>query len=220
MGQQGFALGDVPETVLPWDTLESDFRRFAQQRPSGGYRGLLFDPPWDYANWSTAGNGKNAKNHYDCVPIGVLGTLPVSLLAARDAAVFCWATSPLLDRQIGCVKAWGARFIGIDTWAKGSPKSIVADDSWKAAFGPGYVRRGCAEFIILAAFGEPAWLNGCKSMRNIFFDAQREHSRKPDSQYERVEQSVPGPYCEVFSRSNRAGWAHFGNETGKFGEAG
>lgn len=199
-----------------------DFRQWARaNRPQGGCRGLLFDCPWSFDNYSAKGEAKNAKAHYDCVPMGELMALPVAEIAARDAAVFSWATSPLLDRQIACLKAWGCAYVACEAWFKGSKNSTgePGDESWKAAFGPGYVRRGSAEFILIGAFGEPAWLPGCRSLRNAFFDAQREHSRKPDCQYERVEQSVPGPYAEIFSRSNRAGWIHFGNQTGKFGEA-
>lgn len=190
-------------------------------RPQGGCRGVLIDSPWKFDNYSAAGEAKNAKAQYDCVDMETLRRLPVARVAARNAAVFSWATSPLLDQQIECLKAWGARFIGCEAWAKGSPNSSgeAGDDSWKAAFGPGYVRRGAVEFVLIGAFGKPDWLPGCRKLRNIFFDAQREHSRKPDSQYARVEQSVPGPYCEIFSRSNRPGWIHFGNETGKFGDA-
>lgn len=31
-----------------------------------------------------------------------------------------------------------------------------------------------------------------------------------------VEQLFSGPYAEVFSRANRAGWDSFGDEAGKF----
>lgn len=181
----------------------------------------MLDCPWSFDNYSELGEEKNAKAHYDCVPIEILKLLPIELIAAKNAAVFSWATSPLLDLQIECLKGWGCRFIGCETWVKGSRNSTgePGDESWKPNMGSGYVRRGCAEFILIGAFGEPTWLPGCRSLRNAFFDAAREHSRKPDSQYERVEQSVPGPYAEIFSRSNRKGWIHFGNETGKFGDA-
>lgn len=190
-------------------------------RPAGGCRGALIDCPWNFDNYSPKGEAKNAKAQYPCVSMVELKALPVARIMARNAAVFSWATSPLLDEQIECLKAWGCRYVACETWAKGSKNSIgePGDESWKAAFGPGYVRRICAEFVLIGTFGRPEWLAGCRSLRNAFFDAQREHSRKPDCQYERVEASVSGPYCEIFSRSNRAGWIHFGNETGKFGEA-
>jgi N6-adenosine-specific RNA methylase IME4 len=45
---------------------------------------------------------------------------------------------------------------------------------------------------------------------------RREHSRKPDEQYERIERLVAGPYLELFARQSRPGWDSWGNEVGKF----
>jgi N6-adenosine-specific RNA methylase IME4 len=201
--------------------LVEDLRAFAQARPAGGFRAILADPPWSFDNYSAKGEAKNAKARYDCVPMNVLEALPVALLAAKNCALFLWATSPLLNRQIDCMEAWGFRYLGFDAWCKGSPKSEgeAGDESWKPNMGPGYIRRGAAELVLFGAIGDPDWQPACRGMRNVFFDAVREHSRKPDAQYTRVEQSVPGPYLEIFSRTNRPGWTHFGNQTGKFGEA-
>jgi N6-adenosine-specific RNA methylase IME4 len=41
---------------------------------------------------------------------------------------------------------------------------------------------------------------------------KREHSRKPDEQYEIIEACSPGPYLELFARGNRNGWATWGNQ--------
>ncbi len=202
---------DLPFAFSAWAVLN---------RPAGGCRGLLIDPPWSFDNFSAAGEAKNAKAQYACASMGEIKAMPIARIAAKNAAIFLWGTSPLLDAQIECLKGWGACYIGCESWVKGSSASTgePGESSWKASFGTGYVRRGCAEFILIGAFGEPDWLPGCRKLRNAFFDPAREHSRKPDSQYDRVEQSVPGPYCEIFSRSNRHGWIHFGNETGKFGD--
>jgi N6-adenosine-specific RNA methylase IME4 len=205
---------------LPGDALIADFRGFAGQRPAGGYRAILADPPWSFDNYSAKGEAKNAKAHYSCVPMTILRALPVSLVAARNCALFLWATSPLLDQQIDCMQAWGFRYLGFDAWFKGSPKSAgePGDATWKPNMGPGYIRRGASELILIGAIGEPEWQPACRGMRNVLFDPAREHSRKPDAQYSRVEQSVPGPYLEIFSRTSRPGWSHFGNQTGFFGE--
>lgn len=41
---------------------------------------------------------------------------------------------------------------------------------------------------------------------------KREHSRKPDEQYDLVEACSPGPYLELFARYPRAGWHAWGHE--------
>ena len=41
---------------------------------------------------------------------------------------------------------------------------------------------------------------------------KREHSRKPDEQYELIEACSPGPYLELFARHPRPGWTVWGDE--------
>ena len=45
---------------------------------------------------------------------------------------------------------------------------------------------------------------------------RREHSRKPDEFYARVERYCTGPYIELFSRQRRPGWTAWGDELDKF----
>jgi N6-adenosine-specific RNA methylase IME4 len=39
---------------------------------------------------------------------------------------------------------------------------------------------------------------------------KREHSRKPDEQYDLIEACSPGPYLELFARGDRRGWSGWG----------
>jgi N6-adenosine-specific RNA methylase IME4 len=41
---------------------------------------------------------------------------------------------------------------------------------------------------------------------------KREHSRKPDEQYELIESCSPGPRLELFARGRRPKWASWGNQ--------
>lgn len=43
---------------------------------------------------------------------------------------------------------------------------------------------------------------------------KREHSRKPDEQYELIEACSWGPYLELFARGERKGWTVWGNQAG------
>ena len=47
---------------------------------------------------------------------------------------------------------------------------------------------------------------------NIIRTQKREHSRKPDEQYEIIESCSPGPYLELFARGQRPGWVQCGNQ--------
>ncbi|MGN6207903.1 MT-A70 family methyltransferase [Asticcacaulis sp.] len=41
---------------------------------------------------------------------------------------------------------------------------------------------------------------------------KREHSRKPDEQYDLIEACSPGPYLELFARGERKNWTVWGNQ--------
>lgn len=41
---------------------------------------------------------------------------------------------------------------------------------------------------------------------------KREHSRKPDEQYQLIESCSPGPYLEMFARYPRENWVVWGDE--------
>lgn len=41
---------------------------------------------------------------------------------------------------------------------------------------------------------------------------KREHSHKPDEQYDIIEACSPGPYLEMFARGTRPGWTYWGDQ--------
>ncbi|WP_371431361.1 MT-A70 family methyltransferase [Novosphingobium sp.] len=173
-----------------------------------GYGALLVDPPWRFSNYSTKGEAKNPVAHYECMTLADLRAMPVGQLAAPDCAMLMWATAPLLPEAVALMAAWGFTFKSAGAWAKQS------STGQKWAFGTGYCFRSAAEFFLLGTIGKPRIKS--RSVRNLIVAPVREHSRKPDDQYEMVEQLFDGPYAEVFSRANRAGWDSFGDEAGKF----
>lgn len=47
---------------------------------------------------------------------------------------------------------------------------------------------------------------------DLFAIRKREHSRKPDEQYELIEACSRGPFLELFARGTRPGWTYWGNQ--------
>ena len=47
---------------------------------------------------------------------------------------------------------------------------------------------------------------------NFLATRKREHSRKPDEQYEIIQACSSGPFLEMFARGTRKGWATWGNQ--------
>jgi len=55
-------------------------------------------------------------------------------------------------------------------------------------------------------------------VRELILAPRREHSRKPDEFYRRVEQYCEGPFADLFAREQRPGWDVWGDEVGRFTE--
>ena len=178
-----------------------------------GYRVILADPAWAFENYSEAGEGRNANQHYPTMTPDQVADLPVGHLAARDCALFLWVTDPLLDRGIEVLKHWGFRYTTVAfTWAK----RTSTDASWH--MGTGYYTRANPESCLLGIAGEMG-LPTSRAVRQLIVEPVREHSRKPDRIRPDIEALFDGPYVELFARSQRDGWDCWGNETGRFAEA-
>ena len=187
--------------------------QFAQLRPYGGFDVVLADPPWLFQNYSEAGEEKNANQHYPCMPIDEICAMPVEMLAAKDAALFMWATIPMLPEALRCVTAWGFTYKSLCPWVKQSRSGE------SLAFGPGYWWRAAAELLVFATRGEPsrADTKAARSIRNVIIAPVREHSRKPPDAHITAETWFPeARKIELFAREARKGWIAWGNETSKF----
>jgi N6-adenosine-specific RNA methylase IME4 len=53
-------------------------------------------------------------------------------------------------------------------------------------------------------------------VREFIVAPRREHSRKPDETYRRVEALCDGPYVELFARQQWPGWICVGDQSEKF----
>ena len=185
------------------------------------YGAIVADPPWTYENWSLKGTGRNAGNHYDCMPLDAIMALPVGHLAAPDCALFLWSTGPHMPAVIDVMRAWGFRFSGkAFCWGKRrrcADPDDRADEPGSWHMGMGYTSRANTEDCWLGLIGRPRRQDA--GVRELIIAPVREHSRKPDELYRRVERLYPGPYLDLFSRQRRAGWDAWGREVGRFADA-
>jgi len=173
--------------------------------PDKKYRVILADPPWAYKVWSDKGTGRSAEQHYSTMTAEGIRSLPVSGLAEKDCVLLMWATYPCLPQAFETMAAWGFTYKTVAfTWVKADTKMIPF-------IGLGHWTRSNAEICLLGTIGNPK--RRAKDVEQIILSPVREHSRKPDVQYDRIERLVEGPYCELFSRYPRPGWDRWGNET-------
>lgn len=115
--------------------------------PIGTYNIIYADPPWRYEQRTVQGA---AENHYPTMSIDELCALPVPELAAKDCALFLWATFPQLPEALQLIRTWGFRYKTVAfVWLKRNRKS----PSW--FYGMGYWTRSNAEICLLATKGKP-----------------------------------------------------------------
>lgn len=194
----------------------------------GGYRAICADPPWHFrartalqtSNWTSR---RDAEKHYPVMGIDDIAALPVGDLAARDAHLFLWITGPILveGKHLPILKAWGFRPSAIAfTWIKlkrsfnANQLRVLPTAEADLHVGLGLTTRKNAEFCLLARRGNAKRIS--KKVREVILAPVREHSRKPDEAYARIQEYCAGPYLELFARQDRPGWDSWGNEVGKF----
>ncbi|MBO6542320.1 MAG: hypothetical protein JJ939_16055 [Alphaproteobacteria bacterium] len=176
----------------------------------GGFAAIVADPPWSFKTWSgkTGTPHRTAKDHYSTMTVKDMHHLPVADVAAKDAALFMWVVDSHIDASIELAKAWGFAFKTCAfTWAK-------TTKTGKHMIGMGYWTRKQTEICLLFTRGKPS--RKSMGVRQLITAERREHSRKPDEMFERVEALVDGPYLELFARNQRPGWTVWGNQTNKF----
>lgn len=184
--------------------------------PSGHYRVIYADPPWTFATYSRKGKGRSPEAHYDCMTLDDIKALPVADWAADDCVLLLWTTDPLLEKAFDVVRAWGFTYKTVGFyWAKLQRNaSPLMFDGSSFFTGMGFWTRANPEPCLLATRGKPKRRSA--DVRKLVVSPRREHSRKPEEMYERIEALCDGPYLEMFARSSRPGWDSWGVEAGLF----
>lgn len=182
--------------------------------PSKRYRVIYADPPWTFATYSRKGKGRSPEAYYDCMSLEDIKALPVADWAADDAVLLLWTTDPLLEKAFDVIRAWGFTYKTVGFyWAKLNKVNGEAKFDERSFFtGLGFWTRANPEPCLLATRGRPK--RRAADVRKLVISPRREHSRKPDEVYERIEALCDGPYLEMFARSSRPGWDSWGTETG------
>lgn len=177
----------------------------------GTFGVVLADPPWSFKTFSGKGLAKSPQAHYSCMSLQDIKDMPVDQLAAKDSLLWMWATWPMLREAQAVMAAWGFEYKTGGSWAKRSKTG----QKW--AFGTGYILRSASEPFLIGVRGKPAYGPDARRIRGLIEAPVREHSRKPDTQYDMLDAMVPNvPRVELFARQSRPGWSVWGNQTDKF----
>jgi N6-adenosine-specific RNA methylase IME4 len=188
--------------------------------PEGRFPLISIDPPWHFRSRAPVSNphvSRLPSRHYPTMDLKHIAALPIKQLATPDTFVFLWITGPLLALGIHnrLFKAWGVRpsstaFVWIKTWNDFDMDQLARTPLLEndLCFGTGYTTRQNAEFVMLGRIGSPSRARA--DIRQIIISNRREHSRKPDEFYRRVEHYAHGPRLDMFAGEERPGWTSFG----------
>jgi N6-adenosine-specific RNA methylase IME4 len=183
--------------------------------PEGKFAAIYADPPWLFQSWAPEVAGR--KVPYATMSLEQIKALPVPSIAAEDCVLFMWICWPHLTHAMATITAWGFEYKTCAfSWIKADASQMeLFRDDIDPFMGMGYWSRGNSEVCLLATRGNPKRQDA--GVRQAIIEPRREHSRKPDCVYERIERLVDGPYVELFARNEpRPGWTKWGNDVGKF----
>ena len=162
------------------------------------------DPPWRFGVRSeVTGREKSAENHYPTMTTDEIAALMAGLIGGDHPAVlFLWATNPMLPDALRVMDACGFAYVHHWIWDK-------------EVAGTGYWGRDRHELLLIGRRGDVAAPLPGSQPETVFREKKRRHSAKPDLFAETIERLYPGiARLELFCRTPRPGWDHWGFEAG------
>lgn len=191
--------------IFPVSLAGQDLLNIAAGRRFGT---ILADPPWQFQNRT----GKVAPEHrrlsrYGTMTLDEIKDLPVTPIAADTAHLYLWVPNALLPEGLEVMRAWGFQYKSNLVWHK------IRKDGGSDGRGVGFYFRNVTELILFGVRGKNArTLKPGRTQVNYLSSRKREHSRKPDEQYDIIEACSPGPFIELFARGDRKKWVGWGNQ--------
>jgi len=173
---------------------------------------ILADPPWQFQNRT----GKMAPEHkrlsrYPTMSLQEIKDLPVEAIVKETAHLYLWVPNALLAEGLQVMDNWGFTYKTNLIWYK------IRKDGGPDRRGVGFYFRNVTEMILFGVRGKNVrTLQPGRSQENIISTQKREHSRKPDEQYDLIESCSPGPYLELFARGPRKNWTVWGNQADEY----
>lgn len=173
---------------------------------------ILADPPWQFQNRT----GKMAPEHkrlsrYSTMKLQEIKDLPVEAIAEERAHLYLWVPNALLAEGMQVMENWGFKYKTNLIWYK------IRKDGGPDRRGVGFYFRNVTEMILFGVRGQNVrTLQQGRRQENIISSRKREHSRKPDEQYDIIESCSWGPYLELFGRGTRKGWITWGNQSEEY----
>jgi N6-adenosine-specific RNA methylase IME4 len=201
--------GDTEPSRTPSHSLADPVADLVGFSAGRKFHTILADPPpWRFTNRT----GKMAPEHrrlsqYGTLTVDEIAALPVSEIAKQVAHLYLWVPNALLPDGLRVMSAWGFEYKTNIVWHK------LRKDGGSDGRGVGFYFRNVTEVILFGIRGKNArTLPPGRRQVNYLGTRKREHSRKPDEQYDLIEACSPGPFIELFARGRRQNWETSGNQ--------
>jgi N6-adenosine-specific RNA methylase IME4/DNA-binding XRE family transcriptional regulator len=171
----------------------------------GKYRIFYADPPWQYRDSgqvTEADNYGKAERHYRTMSIDELCGMgeQIKKVSTKDAVLFLWVTSPLLEECFAVIKAWGFKY-----------KSSFVWDKMKHNYG--HYNSVRHEFLLICTRGSCTPDEKKKLPSIISIERSRSHSEKPERFRAIIDRLYrKGNRIELFSRKKTIGWEAWGDQ--------
>src|SRR5262249_19188749 len=187
------------------DAPKPDLRDVVGKRRFGT---ILADPPWQFPTKTRNVAPEHRRlSRYGTMTLDEIMALPVVDIAAPTAHLYLWCPNALLAEGLAVMQAWGFSYKANIVWHK------IRKDGGPDGRGVGFYFRNVTELILFGVRGKNArTLKPGRKQVNFLATRKREHSRKPDEQYDIIEACSPGQFVELFARGTRKGWATWGNQ--------
>jgi len=190
----------------------------------GYYGAIAVDPASKFRSYTSIqsqnpSSRRDNERHYKTMSFAELAALPVKELAAPSGChLFVWTSGPFLPQALQLIEAWGFKYstralIWLKTKRGWDGHSPLLESDFPV--GLGLTVRHQTELVLLARRGNCRRQR--KDVRELILASRREHSRKPDEFFRRVEQYCEGPFVDLFARERRPGWHVWGDEVTKYG---
>jgi N6-adenosine-specific RNA methylase IME4 len=205
MANDSIPLSDVSAAADRREEVGADLLTFADGQR---FTTLLADPPWQFINRT----GKMAPEHrrlrrYSTLSTDDIAALPIASVADERAHLYLWVPNALLPDGLRVLQAWGFAYKTNIVWEK------VRKDGGPDGRGVGFYFRNVTELLLFGVRGKNMrTLAPGRRQVNFLATRKREHSRKPDEQYDLIEACSAGPYLELFARGERDNWASWGDQ--------
>jgi len=163
------------------------------------YKVIYADPAWKYNDKQNTPKLGGAEKHYSTMSIKELCDLPIKNMTEKNAVMFLWTTSPLLEATFKVIKAWGFKY----------KTSFVWD---KVKHNMGHYNSVRHEMLLICTKGS------CTPEKRKLYDSvvsipRTKHSKKPDYFAELIDELYfTGERVELFARDKKEGWDAWGNE--------